>query len=203
MMMGFTDGETKFGKNIAKNVKRIAKKYKAANLTGYVTTQWEHGQFTDPYLRDTLQDFNIMIDTLECTVNWDNMGKVYEEVRKYCLSRPKTFVTTHMSHVYPQGANLYFIFITPEKDMDVFKEYHSGLLAAIQRAGAAMSHHHGIGKLFAPFLPYSIGINEFEVFKTLKNHFDPNSIMNPGGTLALDIPEEGLVNTGGNVHTRH
>ncbi|MBN4050847.1 FAD-binding oxidoreductase, partial [bacterium AH-315-K05] len=60
----------------------------------------------------------------------------------------------------------------------------------IQKAGASMSHHHGIGKMFAPWLEDSIGKNQLEVFKALKKHFDPNNIMNPGGTLALDLEED-------------
>ena len=36
--------------------------------TGYVTKCWEHGRFKDPYMREDLQDFGIMTDTLECSV---------------------------------------------------------------------------------------------------------------------------------------
>jgi alkyldihydroxyacetonephosphate synthase len=50
-----------------------------------------------------------------------------------------------------------------------------------------MSHHHGIGKMTAPWLEGQVGKNQMEVYKVLKNHFDPNNIMNPGGTLGLDL----------------
>ena len=53
-----------------------------------------------------------------------------------------------------------------------------------------MSHHHGIGKMFGPWLEGSVGHNEYDVIRVLKNHFDPDNIMNPGGTLGLDLPEE-------------
>ena len=53
-----------------------------------------------------------------------------------------------------------------------------------------MSHHHGIGKMFGPWLEGSLGKTEYSVLKTLKQHFDPNNIMNPGGTLGFDTPEE-------------
>ena len=96
---------------------------------------------------------------------------------------------THMSHVYPQGANLYFIFIAKMNDTEEFLRYHSGILDAIQKSGAAMSHHHGIGKMFGPWLEGQIGRNEYGIIKALKNYFDPDNIMNPGGTLGLDIPE--------------
>ncbi|MDR0855610.1 MAG: FAD-binding oxidoreductase [Christensenellaceae bacterium] len=191
LLLGFTDGEKKFGKNVAKNIGKIAHKHGGMSLTGVVTTSWEHGRFSDPYMRDNLQDFNIIIDTLECSVNWDNMEQVHLDVRKYCKSRPNTIVTTHISHMYPQGGNLYFIFITPEKDIAEFRKYHSGLLDAIQQSGAAISHHHGIGKFFAPWLEGFMGEKQYDIIKVLKQHFDPNGVMNPGGTLGFDLkPEE-------------
>jgi alkyldihydroxyacetonephosphate synthase len=192
LYLGFTNGEKSFSKNCARNVKRVAKKYGGMSLTGYVTKSWEKGRFTDPYLRDTMQDFGLAMDTMECTVNWSNMSKVHREVRAYCKSRPNTICMTHMSHVYPQGANLYWIFITMADDPEEFKSYHSGILDAIQRSGAAMSHHHGIGKMFGPWLEGYLGREEYAVIRALKNHFDPDNIMNPGGTLGLDLPDDQL-----------
>ena len=191
MFLGFTDGEKGFSRNVAANIAKIALKHGAMPMTGYVTKSWEKGRFNDPYLRDTLMDFSIITDTLECTVNWSNMAQVHRDVRKVCHALPNTVVTTHMSHCYPQGANLYFIFITKMNDADEFKRYHTTILDAIQKSGAAISHHHGIGKMFAPWLEGYIGEKEYGVFKTLKNYFDPDYMMNPGGTIGLDLlPEE-------------
>lgn len=189
LFLGFTNGEDGFSKNCARNAKRIARKFGGMSLTGYVTRGWEKGRFNDPYLRDTIQDFGLVTDTMECTVNWSNMTQVHADVRAYCKSRPNTICMTHMSHVYPQGANLYFIFIIQESDPEAFKAYHAGILDAIQKSGASMSHHHGIGKMFGPWLEGYLGRNEYDVFRALKRHFDPDNIMNPGGTLGLDTPE--------------
>ena len=191
MFLGFTDGEKGFSKNVAKNIAKIALKHGAMPMTGYVTKSWEKGRFNDPYLRDTLMDFSVITDTLECTVNWSNMAQVHRDVRKVCHALPNTVLTTHMSHCYPQGANLYFIFITKMNDADEFKRYHTTILDAIQKSGAAISHHHGVGKMFAPWLEGYIGEKEYGVFKVLKNYFDPDYLMNPGGTIGLDLlPEE-------------
>ena len=189
LFLGFSDGEKGFSKNVAKNIKRIAHRYGGMSLTSYVTKSWEKGRFNDPYLRDTMLDFGVMTDTLECSVNWSNMGKVHKEVRAVCHALPNTIVTTHMSHCYPQGANLYFIFITKMSDAEAFKAYHATILDAIQKSGAAMSHHHGIGKMFAPWLEGQIGRKEYGVYRALKNYFDPGYNMNPGGTLGLDLEE--------------
>jgi len=189
MFLGFTDGEKGYSKNVFKNISKIARKYNAFPMSGLVCKSWEKGRFNDPYLRDTLMDFGIVTDTLECCVNWSNMAEVDKSVRKVCHALPHTVVTTHMSHCYPQGANLYFIFITPMKDAEEFRKYHSTILDAIQASGAAISHHHGIGKMFAPWLEGYIGKNEFGVFKALKNYFDNGYTMNPGGTIGLDLPK--------------
>ena len=190
LFLGFTDGEAGYSRNVARNIAKIARKYGGMSLTGYVCKSWEKGRFNDPYLRDTLMDFGIVTDTLECTVNWSNMEDVHREVRKVCHALPNTVVTTHMSHCYPQGANLYFIFITPMTDAEEFRRYHTTILDAIQKSGAAISHHHGIGKMFAPWLEGYIGKTEYGVFKALKNYFDPDYTMNPGGTIGLDLPEK-------------
>lgn len=190
LFLGFTDGEKGYSKNVAKNIKRIARRYGGMSLTGYVCRSWEKGRFNDPYLRDTMQDFGIVTDTLECTVNWSNMAQVHREVKEVCHKLPNTIVTTHMSHCYPQGANLYFIFITKMNGVKEFLRYHSSILDAIQKSGASMSHHHGIGKMFAPWLEGQLGKREYDVMRTLKNHFDPDYVMNPGGTLGFDIPDD-------------
>ncbi len=190
LFLGFTDGGKGYSKNVAANIRRIARKYHGMSLTSYVTKSWEKGRFNDPYLRDTLMDFGVVTDTLECTVNWSNMAKVHREVRKVCHALPNTIVTTHMSHCYPQGANLYFIFITRMSGADKFRAYHTTILDAIQKSGAAISHHHGIGKMFAPWIEGSLGHTEYGVFKVLKDYFDKDYLMNPGGTLGLDLEEE-------------
>ncbi|MFA5449208.1 MAG: FAD-binding oxidoreductase [Clostridia bacterium] len=190
LFLGFTDGERGFCKNLAKNVRKVSRRFGGMSLTGLPVKSWEKGRFTDPYLRDTMQDFGIMTDTLECTVNWDNMPHVHKMVREYCKSRPNTVCMTHMSHAYPQGANLYFIFIAKMTELDEFIDYHRGILDHIQKSGAAISHHHGVGKMFAPWLEGQIGTNQMEIFKVLKRHLDPDNLMNPGGTIGLDLKEE-------------
>jgi alkyldihydroxyacetonephosphate synthase len=190
LFLGFTNGEKGFSRNCARNVHRVAKRFGGIWLSGLVCRGWEKGRFSDPYFRDTVQDFGLVMDTMECSVNWSNMSKVHREVRAYVKSRPQTICMTHMSHVYPQGANLYWIFIARIHDPEEYRQFHAGILDAIRKSGASMSHHHGIGKMFGPWLEGSIGRNEYAVFGALKNHFDPDNIMNPGGTLGLDIPEE-------------
>lgn len=190
LLLGWTEGEKGFAKNLNKVLHKICRKHGALYITGYPTKSWEHGRFRDPYLREALQDFGIIIDTMECAVTWDMMKKVHEGVREFTKSRPETICMTHISHAYPQGANLYFIFIGKFKDKDEYLEYQFGIFDRIQRYGAAVSHHHGVGKMTAKWVEGSIGTRNLDVFRALKDHFDPNNMMNPGGTLGLDMTEK-------------
>ena len=105
-------------------------------------------------------------------------------------SRPQTVCMTHLSHAYPQGANLYFIFIARISTINEYLQLQYGILEAITKSGAAISHHHGVGKQTSPWLEESIGKSQMDVIRLLKKHFDPHNIMNPGGTLGLDMTAE-------------
>ena len=189
LMLGTVDGDRAYTSMVKRRIKQVCRAHGGMYSTGLITKKWEHGRFTDPYMREDLQDFGILIDTLECATNWDDLPKVHEHVRAFIKARPQTVCMTHMSHCYPQGANLYFIFIA-KMGAEEFREFHKGVLDAVQTSGATMSHHHGIGKMTAPWLEGQLGRNELEVFRALKRHFDPKNVLNPGGTLALDLPDE-------------
>lgn len=187
LFMGFSQGEKGFTKNLKKKVKKICKNYGAMYITGYPVKKWEYGRYTDPYMREDLNDFGIMIDTLESAVTWDNLHNLYQGVRAFIKQRPKTICMTHGSHFYPQGTNLYFIFIAKMDDLKEYKEFHKGIIELIVSRGGSLSHHHGVGRMFAPWMEDHLGKAQMDVLRCLKKHFDPNNIMNPGGTLGLDI----------------
>ena len=56
-----------------------------------------------------------------------------------------------------------FIFIARINEIEEYLDYQYGILDSIQKYGAAMSHHHGIGKMTAPWLEGQIGKNQIEV----------------------------------------
>jgi alkyldihydroxyacetonephosphate synthase len=191
LLLGMTDGDITYSKNVNRRIRQICRKYGAFNLSAFgVTKKWEHGRFRDPYLREDLQDYGIMTDTLECAVTWSQMKDVHAKVRAIVKQRPETICMTHLSHAYPQGGNLYFIFIARIDRIPEYLDLQYSILEAIQQNGAAMSHHHGLGKQTAPWLEEQIGTPCMDIFRTLKKHFDPNFILNPGGTLGFDMSEE-------------
>ncbi|WP_457553109.1 FAD-binding oxidoreductase [Desulfobacula sp.] len=181
LLMGKTDGEKFFEKNVAKQVKKICKNNQGLYLTGYPMKKWYKGRFSDPYMRDSLNDFGVLIDTLESSVTWDKIHDLHEQVRSYIKKFPNTICMTHASHFYSQGTNLYFIFITKMQDIDEFRALQHGIIECIETNKGSLSHHHGIGKMMAPWMEKHLGKEQMNVLRSIKDHFDPNGIMNPGG----------------------
>jgi alkyldihydroxyacetonephosphate synthase len=187
LYIGNTEGEKNFSKNVAKNVRRVCKAHGAMSLTGYPAKRWEHGRYTDPYMREDLNDYGIMLDTLESGVTWDNLHHLHQGVRKFIKARPRTVCMTHASHFYPQGTNLYFIFMARMNDVEEYRAFQAGIIDRIEKHGGSLSHHHGVGKMLAPWMGKHLGPMQMDVLRALKRHFDPHNVMNPGGTLGLDL----------------
>ena len=186
LMIGMADGEKRFARNIQRRVRQICRNRKAMNITGYPVKKWEASRFQDPYLREDLNDFGIVIDTLESSVTWEGLDRLHRQVRAFIKSRPRTVCMTHASHFYPQGTNLYFIFIARMDDIEEYLSFQAAIIDRIVAGGGSLSHHHGVGKMIGPWMEKHLGKSQMAVLRALKNHFDPHGIMNPGGTMGLD-----------------
>ncbi len=179
-----SDGDKSYTRNVHRQLKKIGKRYGAFYLGGSPAKIWEKGRFSVSE-REDLMDYGLLIDTLETGVSWDNLHQVHQKVREYVKSRPNTLCSSHASHFYPQGTNLYFIYSFLGTNLQEYLDFQQGILQTIVESGGTPSHHHGIGRLAAPWMETYLGKNAMEVLKTLKEHFDPNHIMNPGGILGI------------------
>lgn len=186
LSLGNIEGDKDYTSLVARKIKRIARKHGALSLGSYAARKWEHTRYTEPYMREDLGDYGILIDTLEAAVTWDNIHRLHEGVRAYIKSRPDTMCMTHASHFYPQGTNLYFIFIAHMDDPEEFRKFQRGILDNIHKYGGSLSHHHGVGRMIGPWMETHLGKQQLDVLRALKLHFDPHGIMNPGGQLGLD-----------------
>jgi alkyldihydroxyacetonephosphate synthase len=186
LCLGTAEGEKGFAGHVKKMASKIARQHGAMSLTGYATRQWEHGRYSDIHMREDLLDYGIIIDTLETAVTWENLHRLHQGVRAFVKSRPGTLCMTHGSHFYPQGTNLYFIFLMKPKDNAEFYQFRREVVDKILEHGGSISHHHGVGRMLAPWMENHLGSEQMAVLRALKKHFDPRNIMNPGGTLGLD-----------------
>jgi len=185
LSLGNVEGDKDYTRLVARKIRCIARKHGAIPLTGYAARKWEHSRYTEPYMREDLNDYGILLDTLEASVTWDDLHRLHEGVRAFIKSRPGTICMTHASHFYPQGTNLYFIFFG-RMDVDEYVAFQGGIIDRMVEYGGTLSHHHGVGRLLAPWIESHLGTEQMAVLRAVKRHFDPHSIMNPGGQLGLD-----------------
>lgn len=186
LLIGQADGQRHFAAQVKKNIKKICRSHGGLYLTAYPMNKWMHGRFSDPYMREDLNDYGVIIDTLETSVTWDKLHHLYRGVRSYIKDQPRTICMTHASHFYPQGTNLYFIFICRAMATEKFLTFQRAIIDRIEEHGGSLSHHHGVGKMMGPWMERHLGSEQMAVLRAIKNHFDPHHIMNPGGTLGLN-----------------
>jgi len=188
LMFVAVEGDKDYTKFVMSKIRVTARKGKGMYLGKSPVKKWLDQRYSSAYMRDPLMDLGIMSDTLETAVTWENLLKVWNAVRTYVNQRPKTVLMIHISHVYECGANLYFTFLSPmEKgnEKNDFAAFHKGLVDTIQENGGSLSHHHGVGRVLAPWMEEHLGRPSMALLDAVKKHFDPNNIMNPGGTLGL------------------
>jgi alkyldihydroxyacetonephosphate synthase len=80
------------------------------------------------------------------------------------------------------GACLYFSLRGEVEVEDRARWYRAAWDAAnavLVRHNAALSHHHGVGLLRAPYMADSLG-SAFAVLQAIKRTLDPKNILNPG-----------------------
>ena len=194
LLLSRTEGERGFAKNVLRKSKKVFRRFGGMSLTGYPVKEWEHSRYRDPYMREDLDDYGLTIDTLETSVTWENLHTIHRAVRSYVKSRPKTICMSHGSHFYSQGTNLYFIFFGKFDSLEEYRSFQKGIFDTILESGGSLSHHHGVGRMIAPWMEDYLGKEQMDVLRALKNHFDPRGIMNPGGQMGLDYGPEGLKN---------
>ena len=157
------EGENDEQADLQRRVVRAAKKHggfgagKAAGKDGY------HLTFGIAYIRDFLLQYWTLGDSFETSVPWGQVDFVIDAVKasvqksheKHGLCG-RAFVTARVSQVYPTGCCVYFYIGFHYKGVNdpiaVFRDMEHDARVAILDAGGALSHHHGIGKVRAPYL---------------------------------------------------
>lgn len=148
---------------------------------------WEHRNDAAAHYESLMGSDGILgphpvIDTMEVSGTWTVLRHLYHSM-KASLSEIADIAGCHLSHVYPDGACLYFTLVSMcESDEDALEQHErwwdAGMTACLA-AGGMISHHHGIGRLKARWMPEQLG-GGFEILQALKRELDPNNIMNPG-----------------------
>ena len=167
---------------------RVLRKAGGLSLGSRPGRAWERGRYDGPYLRDALLDNCIMAETLETAAEWGGLMDLYaatrEALRKTLEGRgTPPLVMCHISHLYPDGASLYFTFIAAQEEGSELEQWWAAKSAAtdaIVSTGGTITHHHAVGVDHRRWLEREVGHLGVEVLRSAKQRLDPAGIMNPG-----------------------
>ncbi|MFX0168731.1 MAG: FAD-binding oxidoreductase [Candidatus Hodarchaeota archaeon] len=166
-----------------RTVKRICVEAESEDLGPGPSKHWWDNRFDLYYPSNLNMGAGMLYDVLDVAASYANLEKMYWAMRE---SIEATGVSTmsHFSHFYPDGGNIYVIFIgqagTPEEVEAKYNEVWQVGLDAAHQAGGTLSHQHGVGLLKAPWMPTEHGTTGLALLQAIKNYLDPNDIMNPG-----------------------
>jgi alkyldihydroxyacetonephosphate synthase len=152
---------------------------------------WLRSRYAAPYLRDALLDRGVMAETLETATSWSRLGGLQQAVRaalRDSLNARGTppLVMCHVSHLYRDGASLYFTFIARQEDGVGLAQWRAAKRAAsdaIVAGGGTITHHHAVGRDHAHWMRAEVGDLGLGVLRAAKACLDPRGIMNPGKLL--------------------
>ncbi|MEU6547760.1 FAD-binding oxidoreductase [Streptomyces sp. NPDC046859] len=155
--------------------------------------RWAHGRYSAPYLRDSLLDAGAFAETLETATFWSSLPGLHAAVRD-ALTGTLTgagtppLVMCHISHVYENGASLYFTVVSAQGDDPVAHWDRAKRAAndAILAAGGTITHHHGVGTDHRDWYVREAGVLGVEALRAVKRRLDPSGLLNPGVLLPLD-----------------
>jgi alkyldihydroxyacetonephosphate synthase len=155
--------------------------------------RWAHGRYSAPYLRDSLLDAGAFAETLETAAFWSRIPALYASVRAALtasLTEAGTppLVMCHISHVYENGASLYFTVVSAQGDDPVAHWAPAKRAAgeAILAAGGTISHHHGVGTDHRDWYVREAGPLGVAALQAVKLRLDPGRLLNPGVLLPTD-----------------
>lgn len=152
--------------------------------------QWLRHRFHQPYLRNTLWEMGYAADTLETAATWDRLPRLLEAVEAALQGAlegegERVYAFSHISHVYPTGANLYTTFLfrldpDPEVNLDRWERLKAAASRAILAHGGTISHQHGVGTDHKPYLAEEKGPLGVDLLRAACRALDPWGMMNPG-----------------------
>jgi alkyldihydroxyacetonephosphate synthase len=174
-----------------RQVRAVLRDAGAVSLGQRAGRSWEHGRFSGPYLRDTLLDTGVLVETLETAATWSRLPLLYSGVRRALRESLRDgdrapLVGCHVSHIYATGASLYFTVLSRARTGEETVQWTVAKEAAndaIVAAGGTITHHHAVGLAHRDHLAAEDGGLGLDALRAVKDRLDPAGILNPGKLL--------------------
>ena len=187
----YLEGEKDSTKNDLDVLTKSCKNFNGISLGDGPAKQWYDTRYDIPFLRENFLEAGILLDTLETATTYDKLqvvhDKALETLQKYC-----PFAMCHLSHVYPQGASLYFTFVAKEEynwENLLLERIRKDVVTGFLENGATISHHHGVGTALRRYLPGERGELANGIIKAVKEYLDHKGIMNNSAGLLYPLKD--------------
>lgn len=185
------EGDDDEQRGIERRVTRVAKKYGGFGAGGAAGKDGYNLTFGIAYIRDFLLQYWTLGDSFETAVPWGKVDDVIAAVKRAITEAHREFgvpghpfVTARVSQVYQTGCCVYFYIGFYYKGVDeplsVFRRLEHDARLAILDAGGALSHHHGIGKVRAEYLPRVKSKEALRWADVTQRALDPDGIFRSG-----------------------
>lgn len=192
LVFGVTGSRKSFHQT-RRDVATICRKYGGLVVGTIVGHTWEKSRFLSPYLRNTLWEKGVAIDTLETALPWSQVQEASRAIPQSIVNamakhNEQVLAFSHLSHVYRDGASIYttYLFRRTKDPDELLSRWHDMKHSAsltLQKYGGTISHQHGIGTDHAPYLPAEKGTLGMGAMRAVIELFDPDGMMNPGKLL--------------------
>ncbi len=186
MVIVITPGSSSQALAVDNQVYHFLRSRKGIHVGPVLARHWYRSRFLQPYARDILIDRGYLVDTLETSISWKGVTGMHASVRGALEDAlgPRSLVGCHLSHLYPDGASLYFTFVRPidndEDCMEIWRSAKRAANAAILSAGGAASHQHGIGTMHAALHDSLTSRLQSDAIRAIRHTFDPSGVCAPG-----------------------
>jgi alkyldihydroxyacetonephosphate synthase len=165
LIFGVT-GSRKLFNRTRRDVGAVCRKYGGLVVGTIVGHTWQKSRFLTPYLRNTLWEKGVAIDTLETALPWSQVHEASAAIPQSIVEtmashNENVLAFSHLSHVYRDGASMYTTFLfrrtaDPDELLARWQDIKRGK-PDHPKFGGTISHQHGVGMDHAPYLPAEKG----------------------------------------------
>jgi alkyldihydroxyacetonephosphate synthase len=189
MILGLT-GEAGFTQAAYRAVRRITRRSGGVVIRPMIGATWHSSRFRTPYLRNSLWEAGVALDTLETALPYAKWPPAFEAIKGALHAAAaeqdeRILAFGHCSHMYRDGSNLYITFLfrhfrDPDRTMALWRGLKRAASEVIVEHGGTISHQHGVGADHREYLPQEKGPLGMRALTNMRLGFDPGNMLNPG-----------------------
>ena len=131
-----------------------------------------------PVIEDTAVNPEVLPDYIE------EMEQVFTKYGKQCVYY--AHIATGELHLRP------ILNLKDAGDVELFRKIAKDTAGIVKKYNGSLSGEHGDGRLRGEFIPFMLGQHNYELFKALKDTWDPNHIFNPGKIIDTPVMNTSL-----------